>query len=54
MMYYERIDASDEFDVIKSNKSKECMLCYYWYFLDKGYNYVREVCNGGHNIADGL
>ena len=29
MLEYERIDISEEIDVDMSNKSKECMLCYY-------------------------
>ena len=35
----ERIDISDRIDVDKSDKSKECVLCHYWYFLDKNFNY---------------
>ena len=35
MLVYERIDISDGIDVNKSCESKECMLCHYWYFLDK-------------------
>ena len=34
-LQYERIDISDGIDVGMSNKSKECMLCHYWYFLNK-------------------
>ena len=34
-----------------SNKSKECMICYYWYFLDLNYTYEPYVCNGCHNIS---
>ena len=32
---YERIDILEGIDVDKTNKSKECMLCHYWYFLIK-------------------
>ena len=36
MLEYDRIDTSEEIDVNKSiNKSKECNICHYWYFLDK-------------------
>ena len=35
MLVYEKIDISDGIDVDMSDKSKECMLCHYWYFLDK-------------------
>ena len=33
MLEYERIDISEGIDVGMTNKSKECMLCHYWYFL---------------------
>ena len=32
MLEYEETDISDGIDVYKSDKSKECMLCRYWYF----------------------
>ena len=36
MLEYDRIDISEGIDVNKSNdKSKECDICHYWYFLDK-------------------
>ena len=35
MLEYDRIDTSEGIDVDMSNKSKECMLCHYWYFLNK-------------------
>ena len=31
----DKIIISKGIDVDKTNKSKECMLCHYWYFLDK-------------------
>ena len=39
MLIYEKIDISDGIDVDMSDKSKECMLCHYWYFLDKSFSY---------------
>ena len=36
MLQYDRIDISEGIDINKSNdKSKECDICHYWYFLDK-------------------
>ena len=32
MLVYEKIDISDGIDVDMSDKSKECMLCHYWFF----------------------
>ena len=33
MLEYEKIDISNGIDVNKSDKSKECMICHYWYFF---------------------
>ena len=39
MIKYVRIDISERIDVDMSNKSKEYMLCHYYYYLDKGFSY---------------
>ena len=45
MLYYERIDISKEIDHAKSNNSKECMICNYWFF-NHGFKFV----NGCHEL----
>ena len=50
MLEYERIDISDGIDAGTSNKSKECMLCHYWYFLDKNFSYGPYLCDGCYNM----
>ena len=45
MLEYEKIDISDGIDVNKSDKSKECMLCHCWYFLDKSFSYGPYLCD---------
>ena len=51
MLEYDRIDISEGIDVNKSNdKSKECDICYYWYFLDKNFSYQPHLCNGCHDL----
>ena len=32
MLYYDRIDITEGTDPTKSNKSKECIICHYWFF----------------------
>ena len=32
MLYYDRINVSEEIDVSKTSASKECDICHYWYF----------------------
>ena len=50
MLEYERIDISEGIDVNKTSKSKECMLCHYWYFLSKNFIYGPYICDGCYNI----
>ena len=49
MLKYDRIDIFEGIHVNKTDKSKECMLCYYWYFLDKNFTYGSYLC-GHYNI----
>ena len=51
MIQYERIDISEVLDINKSNKSKECIICHYWYFKDTGYKFETYVCNKCHDIS---
>ena len=39
MLEYDRIDASEGIDIKKTNASKECKLCHYWYFKDSSLKY---------------
>ena len=50
MLQYERIYISEGLDFGKSDKSKECMICHYWYFKDIGYKYEPHVCNKCHDL----
>ena len=50
MLEYKKIDISEGIDVDKTNKSKECMLCHYWYFLDKNFSYGPYLCDGCYNV----
>ena len=50
MFEYDRIAISEGIDINKSSKSKEHGICYYWYFLDKKFNYEKYLCNGCHHL----
>ena len=50
MLEYDRIDISEGIDNNKTNASKECDICHYWYFLDKKFNYEPYHCNGCHDL----
>ena len=51
MLQYEKIDLSEGLDINKSNKSKRCMVCHYWYFKDIGHKFEPYVCNKYHDIS---
>ena len=51
MLEYDKIDISEGIDINKTNESKECMLCHYWYFLNKNFSYGPYLCDGCYNIV---
>ena len=34
----------------KTNASKECKICHYWYFKDIGFKYETHLYNGCHGL----
>ena len=50
MLAYDRIDISEGTDVNKTDASKECNVCHYWYFLNKGFKPESYFCNGCHDL----
>ena len=50
MLEYDRIDISEGIDVNKTNLSKECDICHYWYLKDIGFKYEKYLCNGCLNL----
>ena len=50
MIEYDRMDISEGIDMSKTNKSVECDICHYWYFLDKNFNYEKYLCNDCRNL----
>ena len=50
MLYYDRINLNEGIDVPKSNNSKECMICRYWFF-NHGFKFQDSVCNGSHDLT---
>ena len=50
MLEYDRIDISEGIDVNKTNASKECDICHYWYFKDIDFRYEPYLCNGCHDL----
>ena len=50
MLEYDSIDISEGIDISKTNASKECDICHYWYFLDRGFRYEPYLCNRCHEL----
>ena len=50
MLYYDRTEVSEGVDINKTSESKECDICHYWYFLDKGFKIQPDVCNWCHDL----
>ena len=44
VLYYNRIDLSEEIDLAKSNNGKECIVCHYWNF-NRGFKFHYFACN---------
>ena len=36
--------------VSKKDKSRECDIYHYWYFLNKGFKLQPNICNGCHDL----
>ena len=47
---YDRIDVSEGVDINKTNASRQCDICDYWYFKDIGFKYEPYLCNGCHAL----
>ena len=50
MRHYDRIDISEVIDVNRTSDSKEGDIFYYWYFLNKGFSFHRNVYNKCHDL----
>ena len=45
MLEYRRIDISEGIGTNKTNASKECDICLYWYFKDIGFKHEPYLWN---------
>ena len=51
MLKYDKIDITEGIDLDKANKSRECMFCHYWYYLNKNFSYGSFTFDGCYNIV---
>ena len=50
MLEYYRTDISKGININKTNASKECDICHYWYFKEISFQYEPYLCNGCHDL----
>ena len=50
MIYYDRIDVSEENDINKTSASKGCDIYHHWYFLGRKFTCKLNVYNGCHDV----
>ena len=52
MLEYDRTDLSEDIDNKKRKEtSRECILCKFYYFLGKNFNYGPYLCNGCYDMS---
>ena len=51
MLYYDRIGVSGEINVNETREAKECKICHYWNFLDKGFKFQSYVSNRCYDLV---
>ena len=51
MLKYDKIDITEGIDLNKTNKSKQCMFCHYWYYLNKNFSYGPFTSDGCSNTV---
>ena len=50
MLEYDKIDIWEGIDINKTNASRECGICNYWYFRNIGFKYEPYLRNGFHDL----
>ena len=47
----DQADITEGIDFNKTNKSRECKFCHYWYYLNKNFSYGPFTCDGCYAIV---
>ena len=50
MLYFDNIDVLEGIYVNKTRESKDCDICHYWYFLNKGFKFQANVCHRCYDL----
>ena len=49
-MIYNKIGISEGTNFNKTSTSKGCIICHYWYFLNKEFRFQPTICSGCHDV----
>ena len=52
MLEYDRIEVSKGINVNKTDGSRECIICHYWYLLNMNSRFQPKICNGRHDLME--
>ena len=36
--------------LMRQKKSKKCIICHFWFSLDKGFKFQPQICNRYHDV----
>ena len=50
MLEYDRTQVFEGIDANKTNSSRECIICHYWYFLEINFKLDLKMHNGCRNL----
>ena len=51
MLKYDKVDITEGIDLKKTNDSKQCISCHFWYYLNKNFSYGPFTCDDCYNIV---
>ena len=43
MLEYDQVDFSEGTDITKTDGSRECIICHYWYFLSISFRFQQKA-----------
>ena len=50
MLEFDIIDMSEGIDINKTNESRRCIICTYYYFFTVNFRFQLKVCNECHDL----
>ena len=50
LLYDDRVGDSEGIYINKSSASRDCDICHYWYFWNKGFKFQKYICTNSHDL----